>query len=389
MLTRRIFIGIVASALTASGGTATAQELLKIGVIQSMTGAFNAGGKAVVNGVLLYLKQHGDIVAGRKIQVIVKDDASAPDTAKRLAQDLIVNDKVTILGVGITPAALSIAPLVTEAKIPTVVMLAGASVTVERSPYMARTGFTLGQQSATIADWAVKNGAKKVVTLVSDWAPGLEAEATFKERAVTGGVQVIESIRVPLANPDFAPFLQRARDDNPDTLFISFPSPQAGVFAKQFVERGMDKSGIRIIGPGDLTDDDELPGMTDAMLGIVTAHHYSAVHDSALNKTYVAEFERAYGKRPNFISLGGYDGMHLIYEALKKTRGNTDGDVMIAAMKGLKWESPRGSMEIDPRTRDVVQNEYIRRVERVNGELVNVEFETYPMVKDPAKEERK
>ena len=389
MLKGRFLIGIAASALVASGGAATAQEVLKIGLIQSMTGAFNTGGKAVVNGALLYLKQHGDIVAGRKIQVIVKDDASAPDTAKRIAQDLIVNDKVAILGVGITPAALTIAPLVTEAKIPTVVMLAGASVTVERSPYMARTGFTLGQQSATIADWAVKNGAKKVVTLVSDWAPGLEAEATFKERVVAGGVRVIESMRVPLANPDFAPFLQRARDDKPDTLFISFPSPQAGVFAKQFVERGMDKSGIRIIGPGDLTDEDELPGMTDAVLGIVTAGHYSAIHDSALNKTYVAAFERAYGKRPNFISLGGYDGMHLIYEALNKTRGNTDGDTMIAAMKGLKWESPRGSMQIDPRTRDVVQNEYIRRVERVNGQLANVELMTYPMVKDPAKEEKK
>jgi branched-chain amino acid transport system substrate-binding protein len=389
MLKRQFLIGIAASALVASSGAAGAQEVLKIGLIQSMTGAFNTGGKAVVNGALLYLKQHGDLVAGRKIQVIVKDDASAPDTAKRIAQELIVHDKVAILGVGITPAALSIAPLVTEAKIPTIVMLAGASVTVERSPYMARTGFTLGQQSATIADWAMKNGAKKVVTLVSDWAPGLEAEATFKKRAVTGGVQIIESIRVPLANPDFAPFLQRARDDNPDTLFVSFPSPQAGVFAKQFVERSMDKSGIRIIGPGDLTDEDELPGMTDAVLGIVTAGHYSAIHDSAFNKTYVAEFERAYGKGPNFISLGGYDGMHLIYEALNKTRGSADGDTMIAAIKGSKWESPRGSMEIDPRTRDVVQNEYIRRVERVNGQLANVEFETYPMVKDPAKEEKK
>jgi len=389
MLKRQFLTAIAASALVASGGAATAQEVLKVGLIQSMTGAFNPGGKAVVNGALLYLKQHGDVVAGRKIQVIVKDDASMPDTAKRLAQELIVNDKVAILGVGITPVALTVAPLVTEAKIPTVVMLSGASVTVERSPYMARTGFTLGQQSVTIADWAVKNGTRKVVTLVSDWAPGLEAEATFKERVVAGGVQVIESIRIPLANPDFAPFLQRARDDNPDTLFVSFPSPQAGVFAKQFVERGMNKSGIRIVGPGDLTDEDELPGMTDAVLGIVTAGHYSAIHDSALNKTYVAEFERAYGKRPNFISLGGYDGMHLIYETLKKTRGKTDGDNMIAAMKGLKWESPRGPMEIDPRTRDVVQNEYIRRVERVNGQLANVEFVTYSMVKDPAKEEKK
>jgi branched-chain amino acid transport system substrate-binding protein len=389
MLKRQLKIGVAVSVLAAYGSAAVAQEVLKLGLVQSMTGAFNADGKAVVNGALLYLMQHGNTVAGRKIQVIVKDDASVPDTAKRLAQELIVNEKVAILGVGITPAALSIAPLVTETKIPTVVMLSGASVTVERSPYMVRTSFTVGQQAATIADWAAKNGAKKVVTLVNDWAPGLEGEAAFKERVTKGGAQVVDSIRVPLANPDFAPFLQRVRDDNPDIFFVSFPGTQAGVFAKQYLERGMDKSGIRIIGQGDLTDDDELPGMTDAMLGIVTAHHYSAVHDSPLNKTYVADFQKAYGKRPNYVSLGGYDGMHLIFEALKKTGGNTDGDTMIAAMKGMNWESPRGPIEIDPRTRDVVHNEYIRRVERVNGQLANVEFETYPMVKDPAKEASK
>ena len=271
---------------------------------------------------------------------------------------------------------------------PTRASAPGASVTVERSPYMVRTSFTLAQSSATIADWAVKNGAKKIVTLVNDWAPGIEAEAAFKARAAQANLQIIESMRVPLANPDFAPFLQRTRDDNPDTLFVYFPGNQAGIFAKQFLERGMDKSGIRIIGPGDLTDDDELPGMTDAMLGIVTAHHYSAVHDSPLNKTYVADFVKAHGKRPNFVSVGGYDAMHLIFEALKKTGGKTDGDALIAAMKGMTWESPRGPIEIDPRTRDVVHNEYIRRVERVDGQLSNVEFETYPMVKDPAKEAR-
>jgi branched-chain amino acid transport system substrate-binding protein len=383
---RQFLIGVAVSALVASGGAAAGQEVLKLGLIEPRTGIFSTGGKAIVNGALLYLKQRGDIVAGRKIQVIVKDDMSAPDTAKRRAQELIVNDRVAILGAGVgTPSALSIAPVVTEAKIPTVVMLAGASVVVERSAYMARTSFTVGQSSATIADWAVKNGAKRIVTLVSDFAPGLEAEAAFKERVIKSGAQIVESMRAPLMNPDFAPFLQRARDDNPDTLFIWFPGGSEA-FAKQFVERGMDKSGIRIIGPGDLTDDDELPGMTDAVLGIVTAHHYSAVHDSALNKTFVTGFEKAYGKRPNFIAVGAYDAMHLIFEALKMTGGKTDGDALVAAMKGMKWESPRGPMEIDPQTRDVVHNQYIRRVERVDGQLSNVEFETYPMVKDPAKE---
>ena len=390
----RIAIGaaITAASLVAYApgiGTAMAQQVLKLGLIQSMTGAFNTTGKAAVNGAELYLRQHGDTVAGRKIQIIVKDDATSPDAAKRLAQELIVNEKVAIIGSGITPSSLTIAPLVTEGKVPTVVLVSGASVTVERSPYMVRTSFTLAQSSATIADWAVKNGAKKIVTLVNDWAPGIEAEAAFKARAAQANLQIVESMRVPLANPDFAPFLQRTRDDNPDTLFVYFPGNQAGIFAKQFLERGMDKSGIRIIGPGDLTDDDELPGMTDAMLGIVTAHHYSAVHDSPLNKTYVADFVKLHGKRPNFISVGGYDAMHLIFEALKKTGGKTDGDAFVAAMKGMTWESPRGPIEIDARTRDVVHNEYIRRVERVDGQLSNVEFETYPMVKDPAKEATK
>lgn len=216
----------------------------------------------------------------------------------RLTQELIVNDKVAVVGAGQTPSALSIAPLVTEAKIPTVVMLAGASIVVDRSPYMVRTSSTLGQSSATIADWVAKNGAKRIVTLVSDWAPGLEAEAGFKERAVKDGAHILESMRLPLMNPDFAPFLQRARDLNPDTLFVWFPGPEAGIFAKQFVERGMDKSGIRIVGPGDLTDDDELPGMTDAGLGIVTAYHYSAVHDSPISKSFVASFEKCLRQAP-------------------------------------------------------------------------------------------
>jgi branched-chain amino acid transport system substrate-binding protein len=302
---------------------------------------------------------------------------------------MIVNDKVAILGVGITPSALAVAPLVTEAKVATVVLVSGASVTVERSPYMVRTSFTLGPSSAVMADWLVRNGARKIVTLVNDWAPGLESEAVFKGHIPKDrGVRVVESLRMPLASPDFAPFLQRARDAGPDALFV-FPANQSGIFAKQFLERGMDKSGIRLVGTGDLTDDDELPAMTDAALGIITAHHYSAIHESPLNKTYSEDFHAAYGKRPNYVSVGGYDGMHLIYEALKRTGGKTDGDIVIAAMKGLKWESPRGQVEIDSRTRDIVQNEYIRRVERVNGQLSNVEIETYPMVKDPVKEAKK
>src|SRR5437899_2663506 len=194
----RMMIGTTAVAFALSVGAAVAQEPLKIGLIQSMTGAFNTVGKAAVNGARLYIQQHGDTVAGRKIQLIVKDDATSPEAAKRLAQELIVNDKVAIIGAGITPSALTIAPLVTEAKIPTVVMVSGASITVDRSPYMVRTSFTLGQSSAVIADWAVQNGTKKIATIVNDWAPGLEAEAAFKDRISKGGIQILESMRVPL-----------------------------------------------------------------------------------------------------------------------------------------------------------------------------------------------
>jgi branched-chain amino acid transport system substrate-binding protein len=246
-----------------------------------------------------------------------------------------------------------------------------------------RTSFTLGQSSSVIAEWATKNGAKKIVTLVNDWTPGLEAEKTFTDVVVKNGAEIVAALRVPLANPDFAPFLQRTRDLKPDTLFVFVPNNQAGPLVTQFMERGMDKSGIRLISTGDLTADDDLPNMTDAMLGLVTAHHYSALHDSAVNKAYADGFRKAYGGRPDFHSVAGYDAMHLIYQALGKTGGATNGDALMAAMKGMKWESPRGPIMIDPETRDIVQNEYIRKVEKVNGEMYNVEFATIEAVRDP------
>ncbi len=389
---RRSILAVAAMAAFASLAVrpAAAQEPLKIGISIPMTGAgFNAVGRQIGAAIKLYMAQHGDTVAGRKIEVIMRDDAGVADNARRLVQEMIVNDKVAIVGIGITPTALAIAPLVTQAKIATVVMVSGASITVDKSPYMVRTGFVLGQSSGIMGQWAAKNGSKRAVTLVNDWAPGIEAETAFKASFRAGGGEVIESIRIPLANPDFAPFLQRIRDLGPDTAFIYFPGTQAGIFAKQFAERGLAKSGIRIIGPGDLTDDDELNNMGDQMLGIVTAHHYSALHDSPLNKEYVAAFKKAVNFRPNFVTLGGYDGMHLIYEALKKTGGKTDGDALVAAMKGMSWESPRGPISIDPETRDIVQNIYMRKVEKVNGELYNVEFQTFPAVKDPMKAGRK
>ena len=366
--------------------SATAQDVVKIGMSFSMTGAgFNAAGRQASAGARLYVQQHGNLVAGKKIELILRDDGGVADNARRLVQEMIVNDKVNIIAGGITPTALAYAQLVTQARIATVVMISGASVTTTASPYYVRTSFILSQSSWIMGEWAAKNGSKRVVTLVNEWAPGTEAETAFKQRFTELGGGIIESIRIPLANPDFAPFLQRIRDLNPDTAFIYFPGTQAGIFAKQFAERGLAGSGIKIIGPGDLTDDDELNTMGDQMLGLVTAHDYSAAHDSPLNRKYVEDFKKANGFRPNFVSVGGYDGMHLIYEALKKTGGKTEGDALLAAMKGMKWESPRGMMSIDPETRDIIQDIYIRKVEKINGELWNMEFAKFADVKDPLK----
>jgi len=363
---------------------AQAQETVKIGLILPMTGGQASTGKQIDNAVKLYMQQKGDTVAGKKIEVILKDDAAVPDNTKRLAQELIVNDKVNfIAGFGVTPAALAAAPLATQAKIPEIVMAAGTSIITERSPYIVRTSFTLAQSSTIIGDWAAKNGIKKVATLTSDYAPGNDALNFFKQNFTAGGGAVVEEVKVPLANPDFAPFLQRMKDSKPDAIFVFVPAGQGGNFMKQYAERGL--TGIKVIGPGDVMDDDLLNGMGDAALGAVTAHLYSAAHPSTMNRDFVAAYKKAFSTRPGFMAVSGYDGIHLIYEALKKTGGKTDGDALIEAMKGMKWESPRGPISIDPETRDIVQNIYIRKVEKVDGELYNVEFATFEAVKDAGK----
>jgi branched-chain amino acid transport system substrate-binding protein len=365
---------------------AAAEEPLRIGLIVPLTGGQASTGKQLANAVKLYMSENGDTVAGRKIEVIVKDDGAVPENTKRIAQELIVNDKVGIIaGFGITPAALAAAPLATQARIPEIVMLAGTSIITERSPYIVRTSFTLAQSSVIIGDWAARNGIRKVATLTTDYAPGNDALQFFKARFLAGGGEIVDEVRVPLVNPDFAPFLQRIKDAKPDALYVFVPGGQGGNFMKQFSERGLDKAGIRIIGPGDVMDDDLLNNMGDAALGTVTAHMYSAAHNSPKNKAFVAAYGKMFGSRPGFVAVGGYVGIHLIYQALKKTGGKSDGDLLVGAMKGLKWESPRGPVSIDPDTRDIVQNIYIRKVEKVNGELYNVEFATFEAVKDPGK----
>ena len=378
-----------ALALGAGAGSAAAEDVA-IGMIVPMTGPSASTGKQEKAGAELYIAEHGDKVAGKTIKLLVKDDTGAADVTKRLAQELVANDHVAaLMGFGLTPLALAVAPLATEAKTPEIVTAAATAVITEKSPFIVRTSFTLPQASAPMAEWATKNGIKKAVTIVSDYGPGLDAEKWFGETFRKNGGEVVEAIRVPLKNPDFAPFLQRVKDDKPDAVFVFVPSGFGAIFMKQFVEQGLDKAGIKLIGTGDVTDDDLIAAIGDPALGAVTTHHYSVAHDSPENKKFVADFEKANGFRPNFMAVGAYDGMALVYHALETTRGDVSGPALLAAMKGAKWTSPRGPVEIDPDTRDIVQNIYVRKVEKKDGQLYNMEFETIPMVKDPFKASKK
>ena len=380
--------GVLGTALLVLAiGSANAQEVARVGVILPMTGPFASTGKQVVAGMRLYLAQHGDVVAGRKIELLLKDDGGVPDVTKRLAQELVINDHVVALGgFGLTPLALAASSVATQAKVPEVVMAAATSSITEASPYITRTSQALPQTVAPFTNWCIANGIHSVVTIVTDYGPGYDAEKWFKEPFEKQGGKVVAALRVPVSNPDFAPFLQRAADTKPDAIFIFVPAGVGAVVMKQFAERGLDKAGVRLIGTGDVVDDDLLNNMGDVTLGMITSQHYSAAHDSALNRQFVADFGKANaGMRPNFMGVSGYDGMALIARAIAQTGGNTDGTRLINAMKGQSWESPRGPVLIDPATREIVQNDYIRRTERRDGQLWNIEFATIPMVKDPAK----
>ncbi|MDB6001153.1 MAG: transporter substrate-binding protein [Rhizobacter sp.] len=387
-LNRRLVLsmGAIAAASSLSLPALAQNNTIKIGLILPMTGQSASTGREVSAAVNLYLAQNGSTVAGKKVEVILKDDAGVADNTRRMAQELVVNDKVAVLaGFGLTPLAMSVAPIATQSKTPMVVMAAATSSIVDASPYIIRTSFTLPQVTLGIAEWASKNGIKNVVTLVTDYGPGIDAERTFKERTLLNGGKVLAELRVPLRNPDFAPFLQKVRDEKPDAVFVFVPSGAGSVFMKQFAERGLDKSGIKLIATGDVLDDEQLDGIGDVALGIISSHHYSAAHPSAMNKKFVADFAKANpGMRPNFMAVGGYDGMRVIMKALESTKG-AGGDPLLAAMKGQLFESPRGQILIDGQTRDIVQDVYIRKAEKVNGGIYNVEFDSIKAVKDPAK----
>ncbi len=372
------------------GSPAIAQEPVKVGVIAPFSGVAADYGKQMEGGIKAFFKIHGDTFAGRKIVVIVRDTTGPnPEIAKRHAQELVTRDKVDFLaGFGFTPEALAVAPIATEAKKPMVVMNAASSVVTTRSPYIARFSMALPQVSAPMATWAARNGIKKVYTLVADFAPGIDSEVAFKTAFTAAGGQIVDSVRVPLRNPDFAPFVQRIKDAKPEAVFMFVPAGEQSIaFMKAFEERGLAKEGIKLIATGDLTDDDVLNAMGDPVLGVITSHHYSAAHDSPENKAFL----KAWGevnkelKRPNFMGVGGYDGMAAIAEVVKKLGNNIDPDKAMEILKNMKMMSPRGPISIDPATRDIVQTVYIRRVQRVGGELYNVEFDKFNEVKDPGK----
>jgi branched-chain amino acid transport system substrate-binding protein len=382
-----VLAGLAAAVIAASA--ANAQGTIKIGLIMPYSGQFADTAAQMDNAIKLYVKQHGDTVAGKKLEFVRKDVGGiAPDVAKRLAQELIVRDKVDLLaGFILTPNAMAAGDVSAEAKKFMVVMNAATAIITTKSPYMARTSVTVPQLNESFGAWAYKSGIRKVYTMVSDYGPGHDAEQSFQRGFKEAGGEVVGSVRFPVANPDFSAFVQRAKDLTPEAIYIWVPGgAQPAAIGKTLAERGIDATKTKILGQGELTEEEARKSMGDASVGIITVYHYDPDHESALNKTFVTAFREAYGgRKPNIYSIGGYDGIHLIYEVLKKTGGKTDGDALIAAAKGMKWESPRGPMSIDPDTRDVVQTVYIRRVEKVNGELRNVEFDKIENVKDPVK----
>ena len=387
MRTTRIALALAAALFGVA--PAHAEPTVKIGLIMPYSGQFADPAAQMDNAIKLYMKQNGDTVAGKKIEVIRKDTGGvAPDVAKRLAQELIVRDKVDILaGFVLTPNALAAGDVSAEAKKLMVVMNAATAIITTKSPYMVRTSATVPQLTETFGTWARKSGIKQVYTMVSDYGPGHDAEQGFQRGFKDAGGEVVGSVRFPVANPDFSAFVQRAKDMNPEAIFIFVPGGvQPAAVGKALAERGIDAKKTKVLGMGELTEDEARKSMGDASLGIVTVYHYDHNHDSVLNREFVKAFNEANaGRNPNIYSVGGYDGMRLIYDALKKTGGKTEGDALVAAAKGMKWESPRGPIGIDPETRDIVQTVYIRRVEKVGGQLLNVEFDRIENVKDPFK----
>jgi branched-chain amino acid transport system substrate-binding protein len=383
----RLSVGLWSLAIAAFAATAAnAQDTIKIGLINSYSGQFADTATQIDNGVKLYMKQKGDTVAGKKIVIIRKDTGGiAPDVATRLAQELVTRDKVDILaGFALSPNAIAVSKVSKDAKKFMVIMNAATTVIITMSPYSIRTSTTLPSVGMTAGSWAYRSGIRKVYTMVSDFAPGKDAEAAFHGAFKKAGGQIVGSVRMAVANPDFSSYVQRAKDLNPEAVFIFIPGgAQPAAIGKAFAERGIDAKKVKIISTGEVVDEASLKGMGDSALGIISVWHYDYNLGSKVNQDFVKAFNAEFKRNPDFFAVGGYDGMHAIYEALKKTGGKTDADALVAAARGLKWESPRGPMQIDPATRDIVQTIYIRKVERVGNGLRNVVFDKVENVRDP------
>jgi len=369
--------------------TAHAEGTIKIGLIMPYSGVVADTSTQMDGGVKLYLQQHGDTVAGKKIEIIRRDTGGvAPDVAKRLAQELVVRDKVDILaGFVLTPNAMAASDVSAQAGKPLVIMNAATSIITTKSPYSVRVSMTLPQVVTPLGEWAAKQGIKNTYTMVADYGPGIDAEQAFLKAFTAAGGETLGSVRMPVNNTDFSPYVQKAKDSNAQSVFVFIPAgPQPAAIMKTLVERGMTPDKVKILASGELTDDSALKNLDKSAVGVITAYHYDHSHKSKLNETFVKDYRAANkGENPNLLAVGGYDGMHLIYEVIKKTGGKVDGESFIAAAKGMSWESPRGTIEIDPETRDIVQTMYIRRLESVDGKLQNVEFDKAERVKDPVK----
>jgi branched-chain amino acid transport system substrate-binding protein len=368
-------------------------QTVKVGIINTYSGPFAGLGEQLDRGIRLYMKQHEkELPPGVTLEIIRRDDTGPnPEVAKRLATELVTRDHVQLLaGVIFTPNALSVAPLATEAKVPFIIMNAGTSMITTKSPYIARVSFTLWQSSYPLAEWAAKHGIKKVYSVVSDYGPGIDAEQAFTKGFTDNGGQMLGAVRVPVANPDYTPFLQRAKDARPDAVFSFVPAGKsATALMKTFGDLGLGQAGIRLIGTGDITTDEELQNMGDVALGVTTMFHYSAAATRPANVAFVKAYKAEFGptQEPSFEVVGGYDGMAAIFHVVEAQAGKIDPDKTMALLKGWKDDdSPRGPIYIDPETRDIVQHEYLRRVEKVNGQLENVELEDLGFVKDPWKE---
>ena len=384
---RILLTGVAVLAATLLPAAGKAEDTVKVGMIISLSGPFADTGVQMLNGAKLYVKQHGDTVAGKKIEIIAKDVGGInPPVAKRLAQELVTRDNVDVLaGFDLTPNVLAAADVSAEAKKFMVNMNAATAIVITKSPYMVRTSFTVPQLNQTLGTWAEKSGGvKKAYTMVADFGPGIDAEAAFTKGFKDAGGDILGSVRMAVANPDFSAYVSRAKDLSPEGIFVMIPGgAQPGAFGKALAERGIDPKKTKVMGQMEITDEHAIASMGDVALGLITSGHYDYNHKSKMNNDFVKAYNAEYKRNPDFFSVGGYDGMHVIYAALAKTKGKTDGESMIDAAKGLKWESPRGPMSIDPETRDVVQTVYIRQVEKVGGRLVNVEIAKIENVKSP------